>query len=647
MATNLRIRSLSVATNTAARSFDFASPLTLVTGTTGMGKSTLLMLIKHALGGNAALTPAVVQHVTHVDLAIQAGDNPLILRRRVGTDAGIVEIIEPGSGVVEQTWPVSPTPADGPSISRFLLEALGIPVERVPTSRMGVNARTTALTFRDVFRYCYLQAKEIDRSVVGHLDQNVNPKRIATFELMFGLTDPELLDLKRRRGLERDQAKQLEKDAVAVDRFIREAGIADPDELRARRLQLLQQLGAAEDGLRAIREEVEALTAAEEERRGRLSAALSNSKKLHEEADLLAMAVRGREAVLAQLNLDLAKAERLSTAVGLLSPFEFSTCPRCMQELGSRELAETDCLLCCQPVQPVDLGDIQSSAQNVERIHDQMAETEQLLRSDIAAHAQAQQVAGRADAELEVLHREYDQATAGAVSPRIELVARLSRETEALRQRVEETNRHAAMWRRLDQLRAQVALHRKNDRQIAVDITEREKALRRRGAQLEDIDEAFKEEIERIGIPVDGVARIDPTSFLPLVGDTAFEDLQASGGGASTALNVAYHLTLLTTAIDYPGVLLPDLLIIDSPRKAIGNREPDVALGRRLYARLVTLAETYGKKIQIIVADNDIPTGIVSTHATIDLTSQHSVVPGVTNTGVGQGQRVEDVQGEQ
>jgi hypothetical protein len=43
------------------------------------------------------------------------------------------------------------------------------------------------------------------------------------------------------------------------------------------------------------------------------------------------------------------------------------------------------------------------------------------------------------------------------------------------------------------------------------------------------------------------------------------------------------------------------------------------------------------------VADNDIPRDIATSHPTIELTSQRSVVPGVTNTGVGQGQRVEDL----
>jgi hypothetical protein len=53
---------------------------------------------------------------------------------------------------------------------------------------------------------------------------------------------------------------------------------------------------------------------------------------------------------------------------------------------------------------------------------------------------------------------------------------------------------------------------------------------------------------------------------------------------------------LLTT----PSITLASfssLLIIDSPPKAIGNRASDLALGRWICSRLVTLAETYDDKI--------------------------------------------------
>jgi hypothetical protein len=56
----------------------------------------------------------------------------------------------------------------------------------------------------------------------------------------------------------------------------------------------------------------------------------------------------------------------------------------------------------------------------------------------------------------------------------------------------------------------------------------------------------------------------------------------------------------------------------------------------------MTIAEVYDNKVQLIVADNDLPTDLVGASPRIELTSQRSIVPGVINTGVGLG-RVEDL----
>ncbi|GAA3121507.1 hypothetical protein GCM10010466_10530 [Planomonospora alba] len=192
------------------------------------------------------------------------------------------------------------------------------------------------------------------------------------------------------------------------------------------------------------------------------------------------MTVRGREAALAQLRLDLAKAERRSTAIGLLAPFGFATCPRCTQDLDGREVAATDCRPCCQPLARVDVEDVHASEEEADRIRAQVTETEALLDADVTALEQGRLTARHADLRLDTLLGEYDQATAGTTSPRMEAVAQLSRQAEALRHSIDETGRHQQMWRRLDQVRAEAVAHRKTDRQLRIDITEREKALRAR-----------------------------------------------------------------------------------------------------------------------------------------------------------------------
>jgi hypothetical protein len=100
-------------------------------------------------------------------------------------------------------------------------------------------------------------------------------------------------------------------------------------------------------------------------------------------------------------------------------------------------------------------------------------------------------------------------------------------------------------------------------------------------------------------------AEIRQADYLPYSNGVKFDQIQASGGGILTALHIAYSLSLIDVSLDDANVLLPAFLIIDSPRKAIGQTYDDAALSLRIYKRLISLAGS--GRIQLIVADNDLP----------------------------------------
>jgi hypothetical protein len=274
------------------------------------------------------------------------------------------------------------------------------------------------------------------------------------------------------------------------------------------------------------------------------------------------------------------------------------------------------------------------------RLAGQIAETEALLASDRTALDLASTNALRAAQKLAQLHRELDAVTNSAVSPRMETVAQLSVHAEHMRQRIREIDRASGLWRQLDSQRTTLREHKKTDRALHVDIKARTEYLEQRGDVLDDLNELFREQVAELGIPVQGTPSIDRDTFLPMIGNTDFEALQASGGGVSTALNVAYHLTLLAYSANRQNNF-PNLLIIDSPRKAIGNTPADQALSERIYRRLITLSELL--KVQLIVADNDVPLDNIRGAHRIELTADRTAVPGIRNTGVGRGTRVEDL----
>src|SRR3954452_20365978 len=89
-----------------------------------------------------------------------------------------------------------------------------------------------------------------------------------------------------------------------------------------------------------------------------------------------------------------------------------------------------------------------------------------------------------------------------------------------------------------------------------------------------------------------------------MVNGGSFEAL--SSGGMKTLINTAYRLALFRTGLE-ADLLLPGLLIIDSPRKNLGRQEDDQEAGRRIYLEMERLSEDAGGNLQLIVADNDRP----------------------------------------
>jgi hypothetical protein len=378
MAKRLRLRALTITTETAEKTYRFAKDLTVITGSVSTGKSSLLMLIKYVFGGNAVLTPAVAEHVLHVTLEVELSQNLLRLRRSVAGDRGKVQVLELGSDVPERVLPLKPRQGEM-SASRFLLEQLGIPVYRVPKSRARRSTDFVSIGFGDVFGYCYLQAKTIDSSATGHHDPGRDAKRRTMFEILFDIIDPEIFQLRIKRQALAEEIRTQEGSLDAIRNFLQVNGYTDLDQLRDERWKAQEALRDSERQLNGLRADVEALIRRDHEQREELSRVLGEAAHAREMLAVARDTVRAREAALAQRRLDLAHNDKAALATALLSPFEFVTCPRCLQSLASRETDEEHCLLCQQPVPrlPQDPNDEQPSL-----LRTQIAETEALLAEE-------------------------------------------------------------------------------------------------------------------------------------------------------------------------------------------------------------------------------------------------------------------------
>ncbi|MEU9994029.1 hypothetical protein [Streptomyces sp. NPDC050848] len=262
MAVHLRFRSLTVTTADAEKTYCFDGPATVVSGPSGTGKSSLLMLLKHVVGGKAVLTPAVRDHVISARAEVFIGEQHVILKRTVNdARSGQVEVLDPGTLATRNIYAVQ---ADGdlPPLSDYLLAALDFPRETIPASRDG-KATTRDLTFTDLFAYVYREARNIDREVVGHLDTWFKTKRTALFKLMFALTDSTVLELSRKLGELKEELRKKTDEYENVKNFL---GATDPrteDQLRAELTSLRDMLQRADAALASLRHGLEESTAAD------------------------------------------------------------------------------------------------------------------------------------------------------------------------------------------------------------------------------------------------------------------------------------------------------------------------------------------------------------------------------------------------
>lgn len=623
----LRIRNLRLDTATESAQYDFADGATAVVGPIGCGKSSMLELIKYSLGGSAAIMPAVRDNVLRVTCRVLVGNEELTLSRAMNSKT--VEVIDPRTGEPISVWATT-NRRNMPKASQELLRALGLPPDlRVPRRRTRLSAETVPVSFFDLFRYLYLSQNGIDMAVIGHNDPNLDNKRRAVFELLYGLVDLEVIELRTRRGKMTQDLDGLRADIRAIRNFLTINDQPEISVLDRREYEARQRLAEAETSLTQIRQEGLRIEEGVSAAKDRLSASRDRVFEAEERRrQLSAEVVRGRS-IRAQLDLDETALHREQVATASLTGLEFVVCPRCAQSIRNRQVEPGHCLLCTQAQEEPEHVILDGE---LARLRSQRRDTEELMIEDESLLAVAEADLADAQTGLTVTMREFEALIRDPGDPLIEAVERAASEAAVARSLLTEIEAARARWANYQSQEAE-ALRIES---VITELTRQQKQLERdildRSDRIDRLSETFNDIVGRLKLPWYETARIDPNSYLPIVNNEIFDDLSV-GGARKTIVNLAYHLANLTYSLADPVVLLPSLLIIDSPRKNVGQNEEDRAVTGAIYDRIRTLVDAYPGQFQLIIVDNDLPQDATKWLRRIDLDYEHPLVPGVGHPG--------------
>ena len=615
MSATLLLRRVTLQGANKSWSWRFGTGITVLVGPVGVGKTTLLELVKHGFGGHATLTRTVRAAGKRVLVDVTVGTRDLVLVRGIGAGANVVQVLEHERGSLGR-FDVAPS-GEATTISDFLLDSLGIPRLTIPRSH-----QYTRISFNDVYAYLYLAQTEIDRSTIHHLDHARNVKRQQTFELLYRLLDSTTAQLKVDLAEAEAQRDRVAQRTRIVGEFLAQTGLPEGGEL-ARRLELVATEEARIQGEigRLAAAARQASTAADRER----ATARALDVRV---ADLRAEFARaqlesdGLRSVQAQLRLDHDRTVKAMVAGEIFSAFAFRSCPRCLQSL-ERSVADRACVVCGQPDPPA----VDGLALDDERLRleAQLVETDELLDETVRRMRDVEAKGIEDVAALAVARETIDRLTADAVAPYADAQAHLHEQLGGVRAQRQNLRQQQRVSAELE------ALHRQGQ-----DLRAHAHELKQRldGAQLDleagrarvlELSEIFGDIVDGLRLPWAEQATIDPDDYLPRIDGERLEAL--GSGGMKTIVNIAYFLANLTWSLREPTAMQPRLLIIDSPRKDHGAGAEDLRAADRIYQWMLRLQDTMrmpgplgpDRPFQLIIADNDVPADVRARVRLLDL----------------------------
>lgn len=628
MTVNFRLDLISLVTANGRTQYAFPSDLTVLAGGVGVGKSTLLELIKHGLGGDALIADVVEKNITSVSLDVRVGIRRFRLSRPIQSkQSNKVKVFDLAA---QEDVPDHYVAGEGPLLSSLLLSAMDLP-DNVKAAGASGTKQGNRVTFNDVLKYMYVPQGEINESIAKSGDSYYQPKRRAVFELLFDLTNSDILDLRSQINRIRGEWEDADRESKVVLKFLEDSNTPSHVEAKAAAQEAKSRSDRADDQIQLIKAEtspaidrqtqiLRQLLGESEKALGDGQASLSLLRQ--EKTDYVReRLVLGRE--IDQLN-------RINSAGQALANIEFAVCPRCMQDVRSRLVPDHACRLCLQSESVAERSADDVSYEQAQLV-DQASEMEAQVARVTQSIEEVSEIVESRQQLIRDLTTQIQERTESRITPQLQAYADATAEKARSLVQYAELEKTLIQWDRADDLSEHAVQLDERLRSLKGSLNVAESVLEaRRGQLFDEIDDEFMAIVAEVHIPGVSSAKVDRKSFLPLLNGRKFHEF-VPPGGVRTATQVAYWVALMNVALRRRDTHFPAFLLMDSPRTSLNDNND---LSAALYKRLVTMADAAEGRVQVIIADNELPAAYRRDYAQMDFDYDHPTIAAVPHPGL-------------
>ncbi|MBA7564763.1 hypothetical protein ES708_06431 [subsurface metagenome] len=611
----IQLRDLTVRTRRTNEKIHFSEIVTFIHGPVSTGKSTIVRLIDYCLGGDMEWTPAVQQEFVAADLSLHLGKYGCTLERSAedtqsvrvtwwGPDHESESVNAP---LGAQTEPL--IDAEVYNLSDLIFHLCGITPIKVRKRSRDPESPTIRLSFRDIWRYCYLDQTHLDSSFFRLEDPFRGRKSQDAMRFFTGLHserlsqfEEELMSAIDEQRSKREAVKQIR---TFMDRFElgSELDVAGQLEEAQRRLSQMEKERTGIESGRAT--EIHPTDDLRKQLR-LLSVEISDLRQAVTDSQA---STSEQKALRAELITAKTKAARLQEAGKVLEGARYDRCPACGASISDRVPDTEQCQLCGSTQsgqandRPLELEAIRRDLnERIDQIGDSIARRERELSRMKRQLEQMTATKAGLDKQLQQELARYDSAF-------IERIRGVEREIATLSERIRSLQKLQLMPQAVNALEEEAGgLQGRIDRFRSSSKEERER-LRKADANIAAIAAEFRRMMMAVsfpGVSDDDQVALDPRNWRPTVlhGEQEWSFWDTGSGGKKTLFNVCYALALHAVAVER-GMPVPQVLIIDSPTKNISEDE-NPELVHLLYEEIYRLASsTSFPSLQFLLIDSD------------------------------------------
>lgn len=571
----------------------FSSGLTILHGETQAYRTTILRLIRYAMGDDASrIDEDFMSSLDTVTLKFSANNEPIRSIRSCQHPTGKFEVYDSVDGYQFLKR----------DMSQYLIEKLGLPKILLKNRTEEGDVQDNPLSFYDIAKAMFIDR---DISYAGILSEVFDSKRKETIRVMMGLTTPTIAEIENReRDLNSNRIKLIQ-EISAIRAFLKEVNVPSLLEIQAKRQKLLAEqvkLKSEEDAIRKQVKRNPQTTTPYEELRNELVD--KRGKMENSEQEILNL--KNQQQKMTELREVLEseghRINRRFVSKHVVSTYTFTHCPRCLQEITSemrKREAENNCMVCGRPITIQEYDDAiwekarRDAAQAIK-------ETNELLDNFSERIMSLQTLRNNLQGRIEWIENQLAIEESNYVSPLIEHISLniaqlISIEKELSQLDYQLRQREYAIYLEEEKLPnvkkelEKVTMELETARQALGTTTERYNSFLThfrkfmRGVKLE---KAFES------------ADWDDREQMPKINNQSYKSVMSGPDLVIAVLGFYYSLLAMSVANPQVYTNHPKLLIIDEPEQQ--------KMGKERYHQVLhmlgQLAIEYSKYIQIVIA---------------------------------------------